>query len=85
MEAKEMITLSLDQAQEYLDMALDGLTQEEAAWSPGPSTVMRRVSFGIRRSSGIRSRFRLKRSPPAGSVPRSSFLNTTWPARSPSR
>ncbi len=38
MEAKEMITLSLDQAQEYLDMALDGLTQEEAAWSPGPES-----------------------------------------------
>jgi uncharacterized damage-inducible protein DinB len=36
MEAKELILKSLEQSQEYLTRALDGLTQEEAAWSPGP-------------------------------------------------
>ncbi len=35
MEAKEVIVRSLEQSQEYLDRALAGLTQEEAAWSPG--------------------------------------------------
>lgn len=36
MEAKEVILRSLEQSQEYLTKALDGLTQEEATWSPGP-------------------------------------------------
>ena len=36
MEAKELISRSLEQSQGYLAKALDGLTQEEAAWSPGP-------------------------------------------------
>ena len=35
MEARELIVRSLEQSQEYLTKALDGLTQEEAAWSPG--------------------------------------------------
>lgn len=35
MEAKEIILRSLQQSQGYLDRALDGLTEEEAAWSPG--------------------------------------------------
>ena len=35
MEAKELILRSLEQSQGYLTKALDGLTQEEAAWSPG--------------------------------------------------
>ena len=35
MEAKEVILRSLEQSQGYLTKALDGLTQEEAAWSPG--------------------------------------------------
>jgi hypothetical protein len=35
MEAKELILRSLEQSQGYLTNALDGLTQEEAAWSPG--------------------------------------------------
>lgn len=35
MEAKDLILKSLKQSQEYLTGALDGLTQEEAAWSPG--------------------------------------------------
>ena len=35
MEAKELLLSSLKQGQEYLTEALDGLTQEEAAWSPG--------------------------------------------------
>jgi len=35
MEAKELLLSSLKQSQEYLTGALDGLTQEEAAWSPG--------------------------------------------------
>ncbi len=34
MEAKELILKSLEQSQGYLTRALDGLTQEEAAWSP---------------------------------------------------
>ena len=36
MEARELILSSLEQSQRYLTKALDGLTQEEAAWSPGP-------------------------------------------------
>ena len=36
MEAKELISRSLEQSNGYLTRALDGLTQEEAAWSPGP-------------------------------------------------
>ncbi len=35
MEAKELVLRSLAQSQGYLTSALDGLTQEEAAWSPG--------------------------------------------------
>ncbi|MFC2005901.1 DinB family protein [Chloroflexota bacterium] len=35
MEARELILRSLEQSQGYLTKALDGLTQEEAAWSPG--------------------------------------------------
>ena len=35
MEAKELILRSLEQSQGYLARALDGLTQAEAAWSPG--------------------------------------------------
>jgi hypothetical protein len=35
MEAKELILQSLEQSQGYLTKALDGLTQAEAAWSPG--------------------------------------------------
>ena len=34
MEAKELILRSLEQSQGYLTRALDGLTQEEVAWSP---------------------------------------------------
>jgi len=34
MEAKELILMSLEQSQGYLNKALDGLTQEEAAWRP---------------------------------------------------
>ncbi|MDP2729845.1 MAG: DinB family protein [Dehalococcoidales bacterium] len=36
MEVKELIVRSLEQSQRYLTNALDGLTQEEAAWSPTP-------------------------------------------------
>lgn len=36
MNAKELIVRSLEQSQGYLTRALDGLTQEEAAWSPKP-------------------------------------------------
>ena len=36
METKELILSSLGQSQGYLTGALDGLTQEEAVWSPGP-------------------------------------------------
>ena len=36
MDAKELILGSLEQSQGYLTRALDGLTQEEVAWSPGP-------------------------------------------------
>ena len=36
MEAKELILGSLEQSHEYLTKALDGLTQEEVAWSPAP-------------------------------------------------
>lgn len=36
MEAKELILRSLEQSQGYLTRVLDGLTQEEATWSPGP-------------------------------------------------
>jgi uncharacterized damage-inducible protein DinB len=35
MEAKEVILRSLEQSKGYLTGALDGLTQEESAWSPG--------------------------------------------------
>ncbi|MFQ5826137.1 MAG: DinB family protein [Dehalococcoidia bacterium] len=35
MEARELILRSLEQSQGYLTGALDGLTQEESAWSPG--------------------------------------------------
>ena len=35
MEAKELILNSLEQSQGYLTGAMDGLTQEEFAWSPG--------------------------------------------------
>ena len=34
MEATEVILRSLAQSQDYLNRALDGLTQDEAAWSP---------------------------------------------------
>jgi len=34
MQAKEAIIKSLEQSQEYLTRALDGLTQKESAWSP---------------------------------------------------
>ncbi len=34
MEIKEVILKSLEQSQGYLTKALDGLTQEEVAWSP---------------------------------------------------
>ncbi len=36
MDAKELILKSLEESQGYLTNALDGLTQEEVAWSPGP-------------------------------------------------
>ncbi|MFC1896157.1 DinB family protein [Thermodesulfobacteriota bacterium] len=36
MDAKELILKSLEQSQGYMTKALDGLTQEEATWSPGP-------------------------------------------------
>ncbi len=36
MDARELILKSLEQSQRYLTNALDGLTQEEVAWSPGP-------------------------------------------------
>ena len=36
MDAKELILKSLEQSGGYLTNALDGLTHEEAAWSPGP-------------------------------------------------
>ncbi|MFC1977480.1 DinB family protein [Chloroflexota bacterium] len=36
MEAKEVILRSLEQSQGYVARTLDGLTQEEAAWCPGP-------------------------------------------------
>ena len=35
MEATEVILGSLEKSQDYLMRALDGLTQEEAAWRPG--------------------------------------------------
>ena len=35
MDAKELVLNSLKQSQDYLDRALDGLTQEEATWRPG--------------------------------------------------
>jgi hypothetical protein len=35
MEAKDLVLKSLEQSQGYLTEALDGLTQDEAAWSPG--------------------------------------------------
>lgn len=38
MEAKEVLLRSLAQSQGYLTGALDGLTQEEAVWSPGPES-----------------------------------------------
>jgi len=36
MEVKELVKNSLEQSQRFLTNALDGLTQEEAAWSPSP-------------------------------------------------
>jgi len=36
MDAKELILRFLEQSQEYLSKALEGLSQEELAWSPGP-------------------------------------------------
>ena len=36
METTELILRSLEQSQRYLTRALDGLAQEEAAWSPTP-------------------------------------------------
>ena len=36
MDAKELILSSLEQSHEYLSKALEGLNQEELAWSPGP-------------------------------------------------
>ncbi len=36
MDAKDLILRSLEQSQEYLSKALEGLSQEELAWSPGP-------------------------------------------------
>ena len=36
MEVIELIQRSLEQSQRYLTNALDGLTQEEANWNPGP-------------------------------------------------
>lgn len=36
MDVKELILSSLEQSQGYLTRALDGLSQEELAWSPGP-------------------------------------------------
>ena len=35
MEAKEIILTSLEESQGYLNKALDGLTEEEIAWTPG--------------------------------------------------
>ncbi|MBI4283703.1 MAG: DinB family protein [Chloroflexi bacterium] len=36
MEAKELVLRSLEQSQGFLTRALEGLTQEEASWSPSP-------------------------------------------------
>ena len=36
MDAKDVVLSSLEQSWGYLTGALDGLTQEEAAWSPSP-------------------------------------------------
>ncbi len=36
MEAKELIVRSLEQSQGLLTRTMDGLTQEEVAWSPSP-------------------------------------------------
>jgi len=36
MEAKELITKSLEQSQGALTRSLDGLSQQEVAWCPGP-------------------------------------------------
>ncbi len=36
MEAKEVMLSSLEQSHGYLTSSLEGLTQEEFAWSPGP-------------------------------------------------
>ena len=36
MDAKELLLRSLEQSHGYLTKALDGLTQEEATWSPSP-------------------------------------------------
>ncbi len=38
MEVKELVLRSLEQSQDYLTKSLDGLTQKEAAWSPGPES-----------------------------------------------
>jgi len=35
LEATEVLLSSLEQSQRYLTQALEGLTQEESAWSPG--------------------------------------------------
>lgn len=37
MEAKEVMLSSLEQSQGYLTRSLEGLTQEEFAWSPDPA------------------------------------------------
>lgn len=36
MEVKEVLKMSLNESRDYLADALDGLTQEEIAWSPAP-------------------------------------------------
>jgi len=36
MDAKDLLLRSLEQSHGYLTKALDGLTQEEATWSPSP-------------------------------------------------
>jgi len=38
MDAKELLLRSLEQSHGYLTKALDGLTQEEATWSPSPES-----------------------------------------------
>ncbi|UCH51045.1 MAG: DinB family protein [Chloroflexota bacterium] len=36
MDAKELLLMSLKESHDYLTKTLDGLTQEESAWSPSP-------------------------------------------------